>query len=137
MATIQEYNHTRKLFANGEVSLSGLKVMLRTGTTFSAGNTTVGSLDGSEVSGSGWPAGGAAIGNASITVTGTSGATLDGDDISVDAVGDSIGPATAGVIHDGTNVLFFIDFEGTEEAGDGTPFNIIWHESGIHRWTAV
>jgi|SRR5690625_3325764 len=140
MATIQDYNHTRKLFANGEVNLANLKVMLRTGSTFSAAHTEISDLAGSEVSGNGWPAGGAAITGASVTVTGTNGATLDGDDISQDATGGAIGPATEAVIYDDTGdgtVLFYVDFEGTEEAGDGTPFNIIWHENGIHRWTAA
>jgi hypothetical protein len=33
--------------------------------------------------------------------------------------------------------LFFIDFQGSEEAGDGTNFNVTWNASGIATWTSA
>lgn len=140
MTTISEYNQTRKLFANGEVSLGDLKVMLRNASTvFNAAHTVIGDLAGAEVSGNGWAAGGEAIANAAVTITDTNGATLDGDNISVVATGGTIGPAPGAVVIDASTnrLLFFLDFEGSQEAGDGTPFNVNWHVDGIHRWQAA
>lgn len=135
--TISFYNHTRKLFANGEVDLSNLTVMLRTAaTTFNPAHTGVGQLSGAEVYGNGWPAGGAQIANASITIVNTNEARLDGDNISVTATGGSIGPASSAVVVDGTTPLLFIDFDGPQQAGETTPFNINWHQNGIVRWTS-
>lgn len=135
--TMSFYNHTRKLFANGEVNVSNLKVMLRNAaTTFNPAHTSVGQLSGAEVSGNGWAAGGQPINNAAITITGTNQAKLDGDNISVTATGGPIGPASSAVITDGTTLLFFIDFDGPQQAGETTPFNINWHADGIVRWTA-
>lgn len=137
--TIQLYNHTRKLFSNGEVDLADLKVMLLdSDASFNAANTVVGDVSADEVDGSGWTTGGETIASAAITVVNTNEARLDGNDISVTAVGGSIGPATCAVIYDddaGTkNLLAFIDFDGAKEAGEGTAFRITWNAAGIITW---
>lgn len=141
--TISLYNHTRKLFANNEVDLSTLKLMLRNDTTvFNAAHEVPGDLAGAEVSGGGWSEGGEAIASAAVTVVNTNEAMLDGDNISVQATGAAIGPAHKAVIvaadfTDPTpvvNLLAFVDFDGAQEAGEGTPFNVNFHENGIARW---
>lgn len=137
--SIQFYNHTRKLFANGEVDVTALKFQLRNATTvFNGAHATTSNLAGAEVHGSGWAEGGEAIANAAITVTDTNQATLDGDDISETATGGDIGPAAGGVIIDDSTspatLLFFVDFDGEQTAGEGTPFNVAWHANGIARW---
>jgi hypothetical protein len=139
--TISFYNHTRKLFTNGEVDLSSLKFMLRNDTTvFNAAHAVVADLAGAEVSGNGWTAGGEAIGSAAVTTVETNGAMLDGADISVEASGSAI-TASRGVIvaNDfasplALNVLFFVDFDETKSADAGTPFNVTWNANGIARW---
>lgn len=142
MATIAFYNHTRNKFAseNG-VSLADLKVMLRnSSTTFDATDEDTSDLNGAEVSGNGWASGGEAISNAAVTTVNTNEAMLDGDDISEEATEGNIGPASSAVIVDANTspatLLFFIDFEGTQEAGEGTDFKITWHSNGIARWVA-
>ena len=64
--------------------------------------------------------------------------TLDATvDASWSASGGSIGPATDAVIYDDTlttplnGLMFDIDFESSETAGDGTDFIIAWHANGI------
>lgn len=138
MATISFYNQTRQLFADGAVDLASLKVMLVNGYTFAATETAIATAQASEVSGNGWTAGGEAIASAAVTTVNTNEAMLDGANISVTATGGDIGPATGAVIYDSSandNPLWYIDFEGSETAGDGTPFNITWDANGIARWT--
>lgn len=139
--TVSFYNHTRKLFANGEVGLADLKVMLLSNlASFTATNTVVGDVSANEVSGNGWTAGGEAIASAAVTVANTNEAKLDGADISVTATGGTIGPASYAVIYDDDvttkNLLFWIDFGGAQEAGVSTDFKILWNAAGIATFTA-
>jgi hypothetical protein len=143
--TITPYNHTTKLFANSEVSLADLKLMLLdSGASFDATDTSIDDVAGAntppranEVSGNGWTTGGEALGSAAVTTVTTNDAKLDATDISVAASGGSIGPADYGVIYDSDsgNVLAFIDFDGSKEAGDTTDFKVTWNASGIFTWT--
>lgn len=138
--TISIYNHTAKLFANGEVSLSDLTFMLLDNSgTFDATDTDISDVSTNQVSGSGWTAGGEAIANAAVTVTTTNDATLDGDDIEVTATGGPIGPAYYGVIYDSDsgNLLFHVNFDGAKQADSGTPFKVVWHSNGIATWTVT
>lgn len=134
------YNHTRKLFANGEVNIANLKVMLvGAGYTFAATEVAMTAATAQQVSGNGWAAGGPVIANAAVTTVDTTNAKLDGDDVSVTASGGTIGPAEGLVVYDATNStpLFYYDFPATQSAGDGTPFNVNWAAGGIATWTAA
>lgn len=136
--TISLYNHTPKLFANGDVDLTALKLMLLDNdATFTASHTAISSISGDEVSGNGWDTGGELLDNAAVTVVTTNDAKLDADDISVTATGGNIGPAYKGVIYDDTGnyPLAFIDFDGAQTAGNGTAFLVTWNASGIFTWT--
>lgn len=135
---MQVYNHTRKLFTNGEVAISNLKVMLTSGYTFSASETNMTTISASQVSGNGWPVGGPVIANAAVTVNDTNGSRLVGDNISVTANGGDIGPADGLVVYDDTNgtPLFHFSFASAQTAGEGTPFNINWSASGIYTVSA-
>lgn len=141
--TVSLYNHTPKLFANGEVTLASLKLMLlNDSATFDATDvyaTDVSSSGTYEVSGNGWDAGGEAISGAAVTTVTTNDAKLDADDMSVNASGGDIGPAYKAVIIDGSYspalALVWIDFGEAQTAGSGTPFAVTWNASGIISWT--
>ena len=137
--TITPYNQTKKKLINSEYDLTNLKVMLRSSTTFTATDTVVSDLDGTEVSGNGWTAGGEAIANAAVTIVDTDDAQLDGDDVRVTATGGNIGPSDGYVIIDDTDVdpelVAFIDPDGAKEAGNGTEFQVNWDVNGIIRLT--
>ncbi len=135
--TITLYNHTAKLFANGDVTLAGLKFMLTDGYSFDATETDLTDASAAEVDGNGWDAGGEAIGSAAVTVVTTNDSKLDGSDISVTASGGPIGPADGGVIHDGTYPLAYVAFGEDKTADVGTPFNVNWNASGIVTWTVT
>jgi len=130
------YNATKKLFANGEVTITDLHAILVNGYTFTASETDLTAINAAAVDGNGWTSGGEPIANASVTITATDDAILDGDDISVTATGGDIGPADALVVVDATNnnPLFHYSFASSQTAGDGTAFNVTWNASGIATW---
>jgi hypothetical protein len=139
MATIALYNHSAKVFANNEVNIANLKVMLVNNYTFDPFDSNMNYIDNQEVWGNGWPAGGQAVAGAAVTVVTVNDAMLDANDISVTASGGTIGPATGAVLYEadspGGLPLAYIDFAGSESAGNGTNFNISWNASGIITWT--
>lgn len=139
--TMSLYDHTTKLFGNKEVTLTTLKVKLLDNTaSFTGSHTAVSSVDGSgakEVSGNGWTAGGPTLASVTVTTVTTNDAMLDATDVSVTASGGSIGPAYAALLYDSTSnkPLIYIDFGGSQSAGDTTDFKIIWDVTGIIRWS--
>jgi hypothetical protein len=140
--TISLYNHTAKLFAEGSnASSDTYKVKLYTAATFSAANTTLAGITGTEAStGTGYTAGGQSLVNVAVTTVTTNDAKFDADDLTWSASGGSI-TASFGVIYNDTDAndppLAFIDFDGSQSAGDGTDFKIAWNASGIFTFTVT
>lgn len=145
MTTINLYNHTAKLFANKQVTLTTLKVqLLNDSATFTASHTALTSVNNSgayEVDGNGWTTGGETLSGVAVTTVTTNDAKLDADDVSVTASGGAVGPAYKAVIYDDTDAndapLAFIDFETSKQADSGTPFNINWDSNGIFTWSVA
>lgn len=139
--SISRYNHTAKKLLNKEVTYTTLKAQLLNATaTFTATHTTLTQVNNAgayQVSGNGWTAGGELLGSVAVTVVDTNDAMLDAADITKTATGGSIGPAYGCVIYDDTDAgdapLWFINFDGVREAGEGTDFKIVWNASGIYR----
>ena len=130
------YNHTPRLFADGAVDLANLHVILTNGYVFDATETGLTAVNAAEVSGNGWPVGGAAITTPAVTTVTSNDAKLDGDDISITATGGDIGPADGLVVVDQTNNTPLKHFGfASKTAGDGTPFNVTWGTAGIITWT--
>lgn len=136
--TITLYNHATKLLANKEVDLTALKVMLlNTSGAFDATDTDITDVSTNEVDGSGWTTGGETLANVAVTTVSTNDAKLDADDVEVTATGGAIGPAEYAVIYDSASgdLIAFIDFDGAKEAGETTPFKIVWSANGIVTFT--
>ncbi len=139
--TISRYNHTAKKLLNKEVTYTTLKAMLLNATaTFTATHTALTQVTNAgayEVSGNGWAAGGETFGSVAVTVVDTNDAMLDANDISKTAAGGPIGPAYGCVIYDDTDAsdapLWFVNFDGSREAGEGTDFKIVLNASGLYR----
>lgn len=137
--TFKFYNHTAKLFANQEIDVSNLKVMLRNGVTFDATDTVVADLGGTEEFGNGWTEGGEPLTNPAITIDGND-AVLDADNLEVTASGGQISATDGFLIHDdGVTqlVLVEIDFGETKTSDDGIPYQITWNSQGIIKWTVA
>lgn len=139
--TISRYNHTAKLLLNKEIVYTTLKCMLLNATaSFTATHTTLAQVTNTgayEVSGNGWAVGGELLGSVAVTIVDTNDAMLDAADISKTASGGSIGPAPFAVVYDDTHAsdapLWFINFDGSKEAGVGTDFKVNWNASGLFR----
>ena len=140
--TISLYNHTAKLFADGSNAVGDTyKVKLYASATFDATNTQLSGVTGTEATtGTGYTAGGATLANVAVTTVTTNDAKFDADDVTWTASGGSI-TASYAVIYNDTDVndppLAFIDFDGSQSAGDGTDFKIVWNASGIFTFTVA
>jgi hypothetical protein len=138
--TISLYNHTARRFADGSnAPADTYKVALYTAATFTAADTTLAGITKTEVaSGNGYTTGGETLGNVAVTTVGTNGAKFDADDVTWTATGGSI-TASYAIIYNDTDAddppVAFIDFGGSESAGDGTDFLIVWNSNGLFTWT--
>ena len=128
------YDHTRKLFANGEINVETLKVILVRKHEAYLNDVGLTRINRDEVSGNGWPMGGAQIENCFIEISKDDEATLRGEDIQVTAVAGSIGPTDSAVIAADEVPLFFITFGEDKIASEGNSFTINWNSNGIMRW---
>jgi hypothetical protein len=144
--TMSLYNHVPKLFANGDITKTTLKVELLSNTaTFTATHTAKTSVDNGgsyEVYGNGWPQGGPTIGSVAVTQVAISDGTVDdakiaGNDVIVTATGGLIGPAYKALIYDATSnyPIIFVDFGGGQSAGDTTDFKVRFNALGFINWT--
>lgn len=140
--TISLYNHTAKLFADGSNAAGDTyKVKLYSAATFDAADTTLAGITGTEATtGTGYTAGGETLANVAVSTVTTNDASFDADDVTWTASGGSI-TASYAVIYNDTDTndppLAFIDFDGSQSAGDGTDFKIVWDASGIFTFTVA
>jgi len=138
--TVSLFNHTAKRFADGANAVGDTyKVALYTAVTFDAADTTLAGITKTEVAnGDGYTTGGVALTNVAVTTVSTNGAKFDADDASWSATGSGI-TASYAIIYNDTDAddppVALIDFDGSEVAGDGTDFLIVWNASGIFTWT--
>ena len=138
--SVSLYNHTAARFADGSNAASDTyKVKLLTAATFSAAHTTLAATGGTEVANAnGYTTGGATLANLAVTTVTTNDAKFDADDVTWTASGGSITAAYA-ILYNDTDAsdppVAFIDFGGSQTAGDGTDFKIIWNASGIFTFT--
>jgi hypothetical protein len=140
--TISLYNHTASRFASGANAVGDTyKVKLLSAATFDATHTTLAGTGGTEATtGTGYTAGGATLSNVAVTTVTTNDAKFDADDVTWTASGGAI-TASYGIIYNDTDTddppVAFIDFDGSQSAGDGTDFKIIWNASGIVTFTVA
>ena len=143
--SITLYNHTASKFADGSFAVGDTyKLKLYSALTPDATHTTLAAVDaggGTEATaGTGYTAGGQNLANVSVNIATTNDAVFDADDVTWTASGGSIA-AAYGVIYNDTDVgdppLAYINFDGTQTAGDGTDFIVSWNASGIVTFTVA
>jgi hypothetical protein len=137
--TISLYNHTAQRFASGANAAGDTyKVKLFTAATFDATHTTETAAGGTEVSNTGYTAGGATLANVAVTTVTTNDAKFDADDVSWTATGGALAASYAR-IYNSTDAapVAFIDFGGSESASTGTDFKLVWNASGIFTFTVA
>jgi hypothetical protein len=139
--SISLYDHTAKRFADGSNAVGDTyKVKLLTAATFDATHTTLTATGGTEVAnGNGYLTGGATLGSVVVNQTGND-AAFDAADVTWSASGGSI-TASYGIIYNDTDTndppVAFIDMGGSQTAGDGTDFKVVWNASGIVTFTVA
>jgi len=140
--TISLYDHTAKLFADGSNAAGDTyKLKLYATATFTAADTTLAGVTGTEATtGTGYTAGGQTLANVAVTTVTTNDAKFDADDVTWTASGGSI-DAAYGIIYNDTDTndppIAFIDLDGTQSAGDGTDFKVVWNANGIFTFTVA
>lgn len=128
-------DHSAQRFLNGSNAVGDTyKLILATSCTINAAATTLAGITYTEVAnGNGYTTGGATLTNVTVTKTGND-AAFDADDVSWSASGGSI-TASYGILvnttDSGSPPVLFVDFGGSQSAGDGTQFKVIWAASGI------
>jgi hypothetical protein len=140
--TISLYNHTAARFADGSNAVGDTyKVKLLTAATFDATHTTLAGTGGTEATtGTGYTAGGVALTGVAVTTVTTNDAKFDANDASWTATGGSI-TASYAILYNDTDAndppVAFINFDGSQSAGDGTDLKIVWNASGIFTFTVA
>ena len=112
-----------------------------TAATFNATHTTLAATGGTEsTTATGYTAGGQALASVAVTTVTTNDAKFDANDLTWSASGGAI-VASYAILYNDTDTddppVAFIDFGGSESAGDGTDFIIVWNASGIFTWTVA
>jgi len=139
--TISLYNHTAKRFADGSNAVGDTyKVKLLSAATFDATHTTLTATGGTETSNTGYTAGGATLANVAVSTVTTNDAAFDADDVTWTATGGALAASYA-IIYNDTDTndppVAFIDFGGSQSAGTGTDFKLVWNASGIFTFTVA
>lgn len=140
--TISVYNHTAKRFADGSNAVGDTyKVKLLTAATFDATHTTLAATGGTEATTTtGYTAGGATLASVAVTTETTNDAKFDAADVTWTATGGAI-TASYAILYNDTDAndppVAFINFDGSQSAGDGTDFKIIWNANGIFTFTVT
>jgi hypothetical protein len=140
--TISIYDHTTKRFAEGSNAVGDTyKVKLLTAATFVATHTTLAATGGTEVvNGNGYATGGAVLTSVAVTTETTNDAKFDAADVTWSASGGAI-TASFAILYNDTDTddppLAFIDFDGSQSAGDGVDFVIAWNASGIFTFSVT
>lgn len=138
--TVQVYNHTTRRFLEGSNNVSDTyKVLLATSATFSAAHVNLADITYTEVAdGNGYSTGGATLANVAVNTVTTNDAALTADTVIWNANGGPI-VAAFGILYNassgGSPPVAFLNFGGTQTAGDQTEFKIIWSPSGIFSLT--
>jgi hypothetical protein len=140
--TISLYNQTSRLFADGSNAVAdSYKVKLYASATFNAADATLAGITGTEATtGTGYTAAGQALTGVAVTTVTTNDAKFDANDLTWTASGGAI-TASYAVLYNDTDAndppLAFIDFGGSQSAGDTTDFKIVWNASGIFTFTVA
>lgn len=142
--TISLYNHTAAKFADGSFAVGDTyKVNLYSAFSFDAADTTKTDAEsgGTQLStANGYTQNSKTLANVAVTTVTTNDAKFDADDVTWTASSGSIA-AMGALIYNDTDTndppVAWIDFDGTQTAGDGTDFKILWNASGIVTFTVA
>lgn len=136
--TISRYNHTLKRFIEGSnVTGDTYKIALYSTLTFNATATTKAAAESGATqiaTANGYTQNAKTLSGISIDIAGSNGVKVDFDDVVWTASGGAI-TASKALVYNDTDAddppLFYIDFDGSQSAGDGTDFKVVISANGI------
>ena len=123
-AGVIQINHSN------ETSGAFRAVLVNASYTFSNNHSAYSQIT-NEISAANYTSGGLVLTSVTYTIAASGTATFDAADTVVTASGTDLSAAGAVIRYEGGPLMFFIDFEATEVAGNGTPFTIQWSADGI------
>lgn len=136
--TISRYNHTLKRYIDGSNAVGDTyKINLYSTLSFDATATTKAAAESGATqlsTANGYTQNAKTLSNLVVTIAGTNGVKLDADDVTWTASGGAI-TASKALIYNDTDTddppLFYIDFDGSQSAGDGTDFKVVLNANGL------
>ena len=142
--TISLYNHTASKFADGSFAVGDTyTINLYTVLSFDATATTKAAAESGATQVStafGYTQDAKNLASVAVNIVTTNDANFDAADVQWTASGGAIAAAKA-LIYNNTDAndppVAYIDFDGSQSAGDGTTFNIVWSASGIVTFTVT
>lgn len=142
--TISLYNHSAAKFVDGSFAPGdSYKINLYTTLAFDATATTKAAAESGATqvaTANGYTQDTKTLANVAVSTVTTNDAKFDADDVQWSASGGSIAAAKA-LIYNDTDAndppVAYIDLDGTQTAGDGTTFNVVWNASGIVTFTVT
>jgi hypothetical protein len=137
--TVTLYNHTVARFASGANAIGDTyKINLYSAFTFDATATTKAAAESGATQLTtqyGYTQDDMTLSNAAVTVVATNDAKFDADDVTWNALGGDIGPASYALIYNDTDTddppVAYVEFGEAKTSNTGTPFIITWGASGI------
>lgn len=142
---MRAYNHTFKLFMNGQVDKANIKAMLLDATgAYNAAHATVDAVAGAvsgghrprEVYGNGWTEGGEVVTSVAVTIWNTNGYMIDAADTRKTATTGGIGPYDQVLLYDATNNLplwHILNEVPGKTAGAATDNVVVYDAGGLMR----
>lgn len=106
-------------------------VMVSNSYTFDNQHSAYSQLAATEISAANYTSGGLVLTGVTYTIAASGTATFDAADTVVTASGTDMSAAGAIVRYNDGPLMFFIDYEGIETAGDGTTFTHNWSADGL------
>jgi hypothetical protein len=142
--TISLYNHTASKFADGSFAVGDTyTINLYTVLSFDATATTKAAAESGATQVStafGYTQDAKNLASVAVSVVTTNDAKFDAADVQWTASGGAIAASKA-LIYNNTDAndppVAYIDLDGSQSAGDGTTFNIVWSASGIVTFTVT
>ena len=135
----QSYNRNAAASAAGVIQINHNNpasgafrlVMVNNSYTFDNAHSAYSQLTGVEISAANYTSGGLVLTGVTYTIGASGTATFDAADTIVTASGTDMSAAGAVVRYEGGPLMFYIDYEAVETAGDGTTFTHNWSADGL------
>jgi hypothetical protein len=140
--SISLYNHTAARFASGANAVAdNYRLALFSAATFDATDVNFADVAGTQLpTANGYTQPGVLLTGVTANVVSGNDAAFDANNAVWTAAGGNIAAAFGVLYNDsdaGDPLVAFIDFDGTQTAGEGTDFIVAWNANGIVQFTVA